>query len=214
MRLAITFFTLAALAATGFAQKPDREMALLASWMTGSFDTFEQVDADEEADAKYRHVRALLHVVPVSIPELKGGHALYVENQLAEQRTKPYRQRVYFLTRVDGRINLSIFRISGESDFANGHKNKAALDGLTFAKLTREEGCDLTFSRTGKTIFKGSNFGGRKCRSALRGATHTSSESEVSDGRWVNLDQGFDDEGNHKWGPPPGTVGHIFIRRR
>lgn len=214
MRLIFSLLAMSALTVATLAQKRDRDLAELAAMMTGSFDTFEQVDADEEADSKYRHIRALLHVTPIVLPEFKDGFAFYVENQTAEQRTKPYRQRVYFLSWMGGKINLSIFRIGNESEFVNAHKKKASLRTLTFGRLTKEEGCDLTYERVGESMFKGGNGGGANCRSNLRGATRTNSESEISKGRWVNLDQGFDDAGGHKWGPPPGTVGHIFIKRK
>ncbi len=193
--------------------RPDRELRLLAGWMSGSFDTFAQVDEDEESDAKYRHIRALLHVTEVTIPELGNGVAFYVENQQAEARTKPYRQRVYFLTRVDKRITLRIYRISKPEDLVNAHKKRDLLKSLTFDRLTAEEGCDLTYVRESKNSFKGRTTAGRACKSSLRGATYTYSESEIGPRRWVNLDQGFDDDGNHKWGPPPGVIGHIFVKR-
>jgi len=48
----------------------------------------------------------------------------------------------------------------------------------------------------------------------LRGATHTVSNTEITPAQITNLDQGFDDAGVHKWGPPPGVIGHIFIKRK
>jgi hypothetical protein len=205
---------IAAAAISAFSQSKDRDLRDFAAAMAGSYDTFAQVDADEEGDTKYRHIRALLHVYPVIIPELKDGFAFYVENQAAETRTKPYRQRVYFISKINGSITMQVFRIRDDKDLVNAYKNPAALKSLTFARLTKEEGCDLTYKRIGKDTFKGSNFGNAACRSTLRGATHTNSESEISPTKWINLDQGFDDAGSHKWGPPPGTIGHIFIKRK
>lgn len=193
----------------------DRELRKLGAWMAGSFDTFAQVDADEEADAKYRHIRALLHVVPVEIAELKNGLAFYVENQQAEARTKPYRQRVYFLARdaAGGKITLRIYKIDKPEDLINAHKKPDVLKNLTFSRLSQEAGCDLAYEPAGKNLFKGKIIDAKACKSNLRGATYTYSESEISPTRWTNLDQGFDDAGAHKWGPPPGTVGHIFVKR-
>ena len=200
--------------ATSAAFAQDKDIKLLGKWMTGSWDTFAQVDADEAADLKYRHIRALLHVAPVVIPELKNGLAFYVENQQAESRTKPYRQRIYFLSRLDGEITLQIYKISKAEDFVNAYKRADLLKNLTFSGLTKEDGCDLIYKKIGKTLFKGKTNGGKACRSNLRGATYTYSESEISPVKWINLDQGFDDAGNHKWGPPPGTIGHIFVKRK
>lgn len=191
----------------------DKEVRDLGKWMTGNWDTFAQVEEDEATDTKYKHIRALLHVVPITISELKDGLTFYVENQDSASRPRPYRQRIYWLFRQNGKIILRIFRIKDDKDFINAHKNPSVLKILTFDRLTAEEGCDLTYEKVNKNLYKGSNGMSKTCKSTLRGATWTHSESEISPDKWVNLDQGFDDANNHKWGPPPGTVGHIFRRR-
>lgn len=212
------FLLLILLIVSGFSlgQKKDEELKKLADWMAGSWDTFKQADEDEEEDAPYKHVRAILHVIPIEIPELaEKGFVFYVENQLAEERKRPYRQRVYWLFRADdGRITLRIFKISNEKDFVNAHKNPQALQSLTFERLSVEEGCDLIYEKINDELYRGRLLKDRACKSKFRGATYVHSESELSPNRWMNLDQGFDDEGNHRWGPPPGTVGHIFLKRK
>ena len=102
----------------------DKELKTFGKWMSGSFDTFEQVNADEEADAKYRHIRAILHVQPVQIAGLKDALAFYVENQAAESRTKPYRQRIYVVKRgTDKKIIIEIHRIKNQDQVVNAYKN-------------------------------------------------------------------------------------------
>jgi hypothetical protein len=200
-----------------FAQKPfvDKEIKTIGAWMTGSFDTFAQVDRDEEADAKYRHIRAILHVQPVSIAGLNNALALYVENQAAESRTKPYRQRVYVIKRdAENKIIIEIHRIKNQEQVVNAYKNPTVLKNLTLENLTHEAGCDMIFEKINTKLFKGSSGTEKTCKSTLRGATHTVSKTEITPTQITNLDQGFDDEGNHKWGPPPGEIGHIFIKRK
>lgn len=199
------------LGASSAAFSQDRDVRKLACLMTGSWNSFRQAEADEAAKTEYRHTRALIRVLPVAIPELKKGIALYVENLLAEKPAQPYRQRVYFFSRIDGKINLRIYRISRPEEVANAYQNPDLLKKLSFDRLTREEGCDLVYERTG-AAFKGRIIDAKACQSTLRGAAYTYSESEISKDEWINLDQGFDAAGNHKWGPPPGTVGHIFRR--
>jgi hypothetical protein len=196
-----------------FAQ--DKEIKLFAKWMTGSFDTFAQVDDDEENNRPYRHIRAVLHVQPVEIAGLKDAVALYVENQVAENRIKPYRQRIYIIKRdTAGKIVVEVYRISNQDEVVNAYKNPTLLQKISLDKLTKEQGCDMTFERVNKNLFRGSGGAGKTCKSTLRGATHTVSYTELTPETLTNLDQGFDDEGNHKWGPPPGTIGHIFRRRK
>lgn len=204
------------LSVSAWAQKDfkDKEIKTFAAWMTGSFDTFAQVDDDEENNRPYRHIRAILHVQPVQIAGLQDALALYVENQAAETRTKPYRQRVYIIKRnAAGKIIVEIHRIANQDEVVNAYKNPALLQKITLDKLTHEKGCDMTFERVNKNLFRGSAGLEKTCKSTLRGATHTVSNTELTPTQLTNLDQGFDDEGNHKWGPPPGTIGHIFRRR-
>jgi len=192
----------------------DKDLKKLVEWMTGNFDTFAQVNADEEADAKYRHIRATLQVVPIKINGLNDALALYIENAAAETRTKPYRQRVYVLRRQNGKIIVEIHKISKPEDFINAHKNPKLLESLTLERLTHEQGCDMTFQKVNSKLYKGSAGADKTCKSTLRGATHTVSNTEITPTRITNLDQGFDDQGNHKWGPPPGVIGHIFVKRK
>lgn len=196
--------------------KKDKDLKKLKKFMTGSFDTFAQVDRDEENDTKYRHIRALLHVIPIEIPEMNNkGFTFYVENAAAQRRKQPYRQRVYYLTRNEkGEVILQVYKISETKSLVNAHKNKSVLANIKFSQLTHEKGCDLVYKRVNKNLYKGSNSGSKDCKSTLRGATHTNSESEITPTTWTNLDQGFDDDGNHKWGPPPGVIGHIFVKRK
>jgi len=203
-------------AATVFAQDSfrDKEIKQLAAWMTGSFDTFAQVNADEEVDAKYRHIRATLQVVPVKIAGTNDALALYIENATAETRTKPYRQRVYVLKRENGKIVVEIHKINKPEDFTGAHKNPKLLEALTLERLTHEKGCDMTFQKINAKLYKGSAGTNKTCQSTLRGSTHTISNTEVTQAQIANLDQGFDDTGAHKWGPPPSVIGHIFIKRK
>ncbi len=146
--------------------------------------------------------------------ELNDALALYIENAAAETRTKPYRQRVYVLRRQNGKIIVEIHKISKPEDFINAHKNPKLLESLTLERLTHEQGCDMTFQKVNSKLYKGSAGADKTCKSTLRGATHTVSNTEITPTRITNLDQGFDDQGNHKWGPPPGVIGHIFVKRK
>lgn len=190
-----------------------RELKLLGKWITGSFDTFAQVDADEEAETLYRHMRALLRVVPLELPEAGSGLAFYVENQAAETRSKPYRQRVYVFEDDNGAIRLRLFKIDDPTPFVNAHKRPLALRGLRFSMLAEEKGCAMTFRRDGRK-FVGRSVDAKQCRSGIRGADYVLSQSEIFEDRIINLDQGFSADGEHKWGPPPGVIGHIFVKRK
>lgn len=218
LRLFVLIISLSLLGGESAAQsvKSDKELMRVAGWMTGSFDTFAQVERDEANDATYKHIRALVHVAPVSIANITDGLAFYIENQSSGDRPRPYRQRVYVVKRDQktGKISVEMYRIKDDKNFINAYHNPGLLSKLTAELLTREEGCDLVFTKVNDNFYKGAAGENKTCKSNLRGATYMMSHTDLSPTEWINLDQGFDDAGNSKWGPPPGVVGHIFIKRR
>lgn len=212
-----SLFVLVSAAGEAAAQnaRNDTELKRVASWMTGDFDTFAQVERDEANDTAYKHIRALVHVAPVEISGIGDGLAFYIENQSSGDRPRPYRQRVYVMTRdAAGKIVVEMYKITNDKEFINAYKKTELLKNLTADRLIRETGCDMTFTRVNDNLYKGVAGENRTCKSNLRGATYMMSHTDLSPTEWVNLDQGFDDAGNPKWGPPPGFVGHIFLRRK
>jgi|GEM_PF-3516380 len=203
-------------AATGGATADnDRELATLAQWMTGSFDTFAQVAADLAAGAPYTHLRAVMHIQPVFIPGLTdaGALAFYVEQGAADTPTQPYRQRVYLLTRRDGVLVNRIFRIVEPHRFVGAHARPELLAGLNSEQLTLEPGCDLIWTPVTEELYSGIAGLHGSCRTNWRGAAYTVSQVLMTPHSITSLDQGFDAQGNHVWGPPPGTPGHVFVKR-
>lgn len=191
-------------------------MDRVAAWMTGSFDTFQQVAEGEAAGAPYVHLRAVMHIAPAALPWLADGvtaRAFYVEQAAAAAQDRPYRQRVYLLTRRDGVLVNRIYRITDPEDLIGAHEQPDLLQRLAPERLHLEAGCDLIWIPVDNTRYHGVTGLHGTCPSQLRGATHTISLVELTADHILSLDQGFDDEGDHRWGPPPGTMGHLFGRR-
>ncbi len=194
----------------------DAELELLAQWMTGDFDTFAQVAADETAKTAYRHDRVTLHLRPIQI---KGffddsvSKTLYLEQAQADTPTQPYRQGVYLLTRVNGKIINRTYRVKDAAKFVGAYADAERLKQITADQLTAVEGCEVTFTKVNDTLYRGVMGEGKTCKSTRRGATYMLSRGELTPSATITLDQGFDDAGNHKWGPPPGVIGHIFVKR-
>jgi hypothetical protein len=201
--------------ASGPVRAKDAELELLAGWMAGEFDTFAQVAADETAKTAYQHVRVVLRVVPVKI---KGFHddgasrTFYIEQAMADALETPYRQGVYLLARVGGNITNATYRIRDAAKFVGAFAQPARLKQLTADQLSLVEGCSVTFEKVSDAHYRGA-MRERTCKSSIRGATWMMSRGELTPSATITLDQGFDDAGNHKWGPPPGVIGHIFIKR-
>lgn len=196
--------------------KKDEELELLARWMAGDFDTFAQVAADETAQTAYRHDKVILRLRLVRIAGFfddGGSKTFYLEQAQAETPAQPYRQGVYLLTRSGGKIVNRTYRISDAARFIGAYADQTRLKPLTADQLTPVEGCDVIFTKVNDALYLGAMGEGKTCRSARRGATHMISHAEMTPTATITLDQGFDDAGNHKWGPPPGVIGHIFIKR-
>lgn len=195
---------------------PDAEAETLASWMTGTFDTFDQVARDEAAKAPYRHVRAVMQILPLDLPGLTAGtngRAFYVEQASADALDRPYRQRVYLLFRRDGALVNRIHRLKDPAPFAGAAADPSKLKALAADQALPEEGCDLVWARASGELYEGAAGLGGTCRTAWRGATRAVSLVKMTPSSITSLDVGFDDAGVQKWGPPPGNVGHVFVKR-
>ncbi|MDX2151309.1 MAG: chromophore lyase CpcT/CpeT [Bryobacteraceae bacterium] len=188
----------------------DDPLTAVTEWLPGMYDTFEHAAQDEARATAYRHVRAVLKIV--RLPEMAGKPAFYLEQAMAGAEAQPYRQRVLMLEQTGaGAVTVWDYRIAEPKDLVGGATEQ--LKALTMERLSREGGCEMVFIRADREIFKGSAGAGRSCKSSLRGATHVISYSELTPRTLTSLDQGFDDTGAHKWGPPPGVIGHIFRKR-
>ena len=117
------------------------------------------------------------------------------------------------LARLDGRLVNRLHRLKHPGAFVGAWREPTSLGGLE-RELQLDEGCDLAWTRASDTRFTGVAGEAATCRTAPRGATHVASKVELTANSITSLDQGFDDAGAHKWGPPPGTVGHEFARRK
>lgn len=193
----------------------DTEMVRLVAWMSGTFDTFEQVSADEAAKAAYVHARAVMHIVPVRVAGLSTPDTavLYVEQANADAPDKPYRQRVYVVLRRDGALVNRIYRLTEPAAFVGAHGRPELLAKLDVDALVLEEGCDLVWTRIDDHLYSGIAGLNGSCRTSWRGATRATSQVLLAPGSITSLDQGFDDAGVHRWGPKPGTLGHVFRKR-
>jgi len=204
-----------ALAPTAIPTPADGEMVRVATLMTGTFDTFEQVAADEAAKSEYVHMRVVMHIVPAWIAGFSTPDTvtLYVEQAAADALDAPYRQRVYHVVRREGALVNRIYRLTEPAAFVGAHARPEILANLTADRLSLEDGCDLVWTRIDSHLYLGIAGLNGTCRTSWRGATRATSQVLLTPGSITSLDQGFDDAGVQKWGPKPGTVGHVFRKR-
>ncbi len=180
-------------------------MGILATWMTGSFSSAEQA----EADTNYFDIRLEMHPI---WRHLEDSYWLYVEQALATHLDEPYGQRVYRLSRqADGSIRSDVYTIPDPVRFVGAWKESDQLGELTPDDLAIKPGCAIILKRTAGTGFEGGTVG-VGCLSELRGAAYATSEIKVTSNRIESWDRGFDSEGNQVWGPVYG--GYVFKKTK
>lgn len=179
---------------TGF-RPIDRDVMRLATLMTGSFSS----ETQAKQNPYFAHI--VLHCRRIW-PDKKDAIWLYVEQAEFDKPQNPYRQRIYRLSR-DGRGLISkVFEIKDAKRLIGAWR-----DGFDAAFLTAEDiferpGCELILKKKGQA-FVGSTDG-QRCVSVLRGASYATSEAEITNGRIVTWDRGWNNKGEQVWGSTNG----------
>ena len=181
----------------------DEEIETLASWMEGSFSSANQAESDPES---YYDIRLFMRRI---WPSRTDAVWLYVEQASAESLERPYRQRIYRLSRVDdGTLRSAVFTLPGDPlEFAGAWQEAEVLASLAVEDLVLREGCSIELRRAGPEAFAGSTRG-KECGSSLRGADYATSEVLITPERVLSWDRGFDTENQQVWGAE--KAGYIF----
>lgn len=185
---------------SNFAQPENEKMDQLKSWMTGSFSSQEQ----SEADTNFFHIQ--LEMVQIW-KERNDAIWLYVEQAAAWSLDKPYRQRVYRLEDLgEGKYESAIFSFNDPLRFAGNYNNENPLGELTPDSLNERSGCAILLELK-DNIFEGSTDG-KKCTSQLRGSTYATSAVRIEEFLLTSWDRGFDSTDVQVWGADTGP--YIF----
>ena len=184
-------------------ENPD-DLEQLAEWMSGSFSSTEQA----ARDSNFYDIR--LEMVRIW-PERDDGIWLYVEQAAAENLDRPYRQRVYRLSREEGgTLRSAVFTFENPLRFAGAWKMADPLPALSPDSLSERVGCHILLKKKDANAFTGSTTN-RDCPSDLRGASYATSEVTITADEMISWDRGFDAEGNQVWGSLSG--GYVFRKR-
>ncbi|MBK8847232.1 MAG: chromophore lyase CpcT/CpeT [Bacteroidetes bacterium] len=179
------------------------DVGKLAESMAGSYNSAKQ----SEKDTSYYNI--VLHMVPIW-PNEKNGKYLYVEQAMATQMDKPYRQRVYHLQLADdSTITSTVFEISSASTFINAWKLPHVLEQLTSDSLISRQGCAIYLRKNEDGNFVGSTKA-KECLSTLRGAAYATSEVVIYKSKMVSWDRGWNAEDKQVWGAV--KAGYQFIK--
>ncbi|MFH2051153.1 MAG: chromophore lyase CpcT/CpeT [bacterium] len=201
---ALLLATLAGCAATS-AGRRSADLDVLVAWMTGSFSSGAQAEADPD---NYYDIR--LEMAPIW-PGRTDGAWLYVEQAAASSLDQPYRQRVYRVREVEpGLFASEVYELPDPDAAVGAWRDPARLAGLTPDDLIPREGCTVYLRRQSDGSFTGGTRD-RECGSSLRGATYATSEITLQGNRLESWDRGWDTAGVQVWGAEKGP--YVFVKR-
>jgi hypothetical protein len=177
-------------------QAPDKELELLVSWIGGSFSSTAQASADSD----YFDLSLSL----TSIWSDSGdGHWFYVEQSLAGEQVRPYRQQIYQVDRVaSGLFEIRLYGIPDPGRFIGAAAQGALLADISPADLVGRDGCSILLRHIGDT-FVGSTLT-RLCPSKINNAEYATSEVTITSSGFSSWDRGFNSDGTLVWGAVEG----------
>jgi CpeT protein len=181
---------------------PERE---LQSLMVGSYLSENQ----SKQDTDYFNISLRMYPIWQNRP----GTWLYVEQAMAAKQEKPYRQRIYQLTKqADGSFESKVFQLKNEKDAVGKWSNIEWFDQFKTADVLDERiGCAVILKKLNETTYEGSTVE-KNCGSTLRGATYATSTVRVEKNKIVSWDQGYDATDKQVWGAEKG--GYIFDKSK
>jgi CpeT protein len=176
----------------------------LVEMLTGSFSS--QAQALEDS-LNFWDIR--LEMTPIWT-DRGDGPWLYVEQAAAAKLDKPYRQRVYRVTRAgDNLFESAVFSLPDPEAVIGAWAQPAMLDQWTPDDLEVRQGCSVFLTRAADGSFQGSTRD-KECTSNLRGAVYATSEIVLETDRIVSWDRGFDADDQQVWGAEKG--GYVFLK--
>jgi hypothetical protein len=180
---------------------------VLKSSMMGRFSSRDQSKADP---GNYQDVRLVMTQI---WPTRDDGLWLYVEQAVATDTARPYRQRVYRLVpETNGSFRTTVFNLPGDPlRFSDGTGAPHGLEALSIEDLSPRSGCDLVLRTQPNGSFAGGTEG-KDCPNELKGAKYSTSAVKISPNTIVAWDRGFDAQGKQVWGATKG--GYVFKRER
>ena len=171
-----------------------KDLVKLATWMEGSYSSQKQ----SLKDTSYFDIR--LQIVGIW-KQRTDGYWFYVEQAVAKNIDKPYRQRVYHLTeREKGVFESAVFTMKDPLRFTH---HPDLVEFLLTDSLILREGCSVVLKKKGQKRFKGSTDG-NKCPSDRSGASYATSVVTVRKDGLHSWDQGFNESGVQVWGATKG----------
>jgi len=198
------FITILIIAVCSFkVYSKDAELDKLFNLMVGTFSSEEQ----SKTDSSYYHINLVMHPIWDSNGDTKW---LYVEQAVASSLKRPYRQRIYRVTRTgDNTFESCVFEIDKPERFIHGWENKEVFKDISPDNLIDREGCAVFLSKNEEACYSGST-NEKDCKSDFRGAVYATSIVTVCSDKIISWDQGWNSSDEQVWGAE--KAGYIFDR--
>jgi hypothetical protein len=136
---------------------------------------------------------------------------LYVEQAVAAAADKPYRQRLYRLTRRDdGSFESAVFTMPEPEKYIGAWRDTAVFDSLDRQAVRERDGCEVVLRESGDGYDGGTV--GTGCASERSGAAYATAQVIVTDGGLLTWDRGFDAGGVQVWGSEKGPYRFDRVR--
>lgn len=177
---------------------PAPSIEQLQQWLVGRFDSSAQAMADE------RYFDVSLTVCPVTWHGAEK--TLYVEQAITANLAKPYRQRLYVLSRDGELFRSQIYELSDAESAVGLCAAPENFDADSEAAVL--DGCAVELNWTGDA-FEGTTSG-RACTNAWGDAAYATSEVRIHADGVLSWDRGYDDAGSQVWGAEAGP--YAFVR--
>lgn len=204
MKKYTVFMLVFLLTISAYSQQYSQDLLRLCNWMTGSFSSNQQ----STVDTSYYDIR--LHMEPV-FTDRTDGCWFYVEQALASNQDRPYRQRVYHVYEGrQGTFTSDVYEIDQAIRYTGAWKNEELLHAITMDQLELKDGCSVNLRWN---LATGTYEGGtaeKTCPSELNRAAYATSQVMVLAGRIVSWDRGFDEAGEQVGGAEKGP--YQFVR--
>ncbi len=131
----------------------EADLEQMMEWFGGRFDNYWQVRLQEAAEEPVEHPHGRIHSIfaRVEMPEL-GDHVFYVQQYADGDPAKIYRQRIYrFGTHAEeDAVELVIYAPPDAAAIVDAHVDPSKLAGLSLDNLKSYPGCEVYWQRRGR----------------------------------------------------------------
>ena len=173
------------------------DLESLTGLMTGHFSS----EAQSQQDSAYYNISLIMHLIWEGDKKVRW---LYVEQAVAAMKDKPYRQRVYRISKgKKGSFESRVYELPDPDSYIQAWQTPERFADLKPDQLILREGCSVYLKLQDSGCYEGSTKA-KECASTLRGATYATSIVEVCEGQITSWDQGWDASNEQVWGAVDG----------